>query len=71
LSRRDSSSEAKRSSALRSGRLAPLGGIMPVRIFLTTFSHVSDAGPTRETSRYRGRARRSSRAGCGSQCSTD
>jgi hypothetical protein len=34
------------SSAERSGRFAPLGGIMPVRIFLTTFSQVSAPGPT-------------------------
>ena len=32
------------------GRGAPLGGIMPVRIFLTTFSQTSASGPTFATS---------------------
>ena len=45
---------------------APLGGIMPVLIFLTTFSHVSASGARPSRGRAcRAPGRRSSRAGCG------
>ena len=49
-SSRASSSDANASSAARSGRRAPLGGIMPVLIFRTTFSQVSAFAATCEMS---------------------
>ena len=47
-----SSCEVTRSSVARSGRGAPLGGIMPVRSFRTTFSHACGSRPTCSTSSW-------------------